>query len=121
MLRVWALLALVCAVQAVGLHHALKHHSSLPDAAHRQDHVRTRNWLLFDAASCDETFAAEIRRQLATSAGPLHVGVQLGIQCVLTASSDTDANELAAVLLSEQRAGRLSGFERERVNKHALH
>ena len=100
------------------LDHALRHHSSVADAVHRQDHARTNNWLVF-GADCTDQFARDIQRQL--SAGEVHARQHASGTCVLHVDDAVHPGQLTTVLLSEQRAGRLTAFHRERVSKYISH
>ena len=114
-----SLCALALAMQTDNLSHAIKHHSSLTDAPHHQGHGRTGNWLLFGARRCGPQFAHGLQSQL--TAGRLTLVEHKSGACVLRTDDAIDHNQLTTVLMSEQRAGRLDAFHRERVAKFASH
>jgi len=99
--------------------HAIEHHSTLVDAPHHVDHGRTANWLLFGARDCGPMYAREISAQLV--AGAVTVGRHKSGACVLVSDRAVSDDELAAVLMSERRGGRLDGFHRERVAAWVSH
>lgn len=103
------------------LEHALRHHSSLRDAAHHTGAHKTSRWIVIEAkAGCSDAFATQLAAQVAPGAVTIHSSRPGGI-CVLDTDAAVDPDRMSVALMSEQRAGRLSAFTRESVHQRASH
>lgn len=118
---VGALVPMALAERHSDLHRAFKHHSSLESAGHRGDSHKIDSWIV-KPDQCDDSaqLVATLNRHLST--GTLRVDriTRTGFW-VLGATPSVSADELTALLMSEQRAGLIEWFHRDGVAARKSH
>ena len=112
--------AVVLAARA-DLHHAVRHHSSLEDAAHVKAVRHTDNWLVrLKNSPTAQHLVDSINRQLSNGRATLHRILPTGV-VVIAVNDDASHDELAVVLLSEQRGGIIDWFHRDGIKGRHSH
>lgn len=103
------------------LHRAIKHHSSLENAAHRGDTHKTDAWIVKPDECDDATQLVDtLNRHLSVGSLRLDRITRTGFW-VLGATSTVNADELTALLMSEQRAGLIEWFHRDGLASRKSH
>ena len=103
------------------LHRAIKHHSSLENAAHRGDTHKTDAWIVKPDECDDATQLVDtLNRHLSAGSLRLDRTTRTGFW-VLGATGTVNADELTALLMSEQRAGLIEWFHRDGLASRKSH
>lgn len=123
----WLLIALVLVAAAsatshTDLHRARKHHSSLQSASHRRVLHHTNNWVVKPSEPTDfpSVLVAALNRALSSGSVRMTRVTRMGLW-VLEATPSTNADELATILMSEQRANMIEWFHRDSVTRRQSH
>ena len=115
----WLALLLVCGVLAQGhddLHTAIAHQSSRVDAAGIRSVDYGFKWIVSKTHDA-ENLLEVLNRHLTIGKVKVHEISLGGHEIILETTRNVRANELTTLLMSEQRAGRLEWFHRDRAVK----
>lgn len=121
MLRCCIILLFVAATASASVHHAIKHHSSAPDAAHHGVEHKNNRWIV-QPGTCESAdhLASALNTHLTLGSVHFERATRTGFW-VFRADASVNPEELATLLVSEKRAGTIELFHRDGVAVRKSH